>query len=167
MWSKLAQICVITGRAPPRSLTADEYLLGRGAVLRGGHRQTRHRPPKTLVHATVRARPRLHCSTAGRHRRPCAAAHRGPPDRSRDRLGPITAAAPVMAATMRRYLDQVAVSLRAISVTCIEHDLRQFAWLPDHRPAEVATVAGLDREPHRGLQDLAGRTARRLPEEHR
>jgi integrase len=49
-----------------------------------------------------------------------------------------------MAATMRRYLDQLAVSLRASSVTCIETTLRQVAG---HliTTSEVVTVAGITR----------------------
>ena len=49
-----------------------------------------------------------------------------------------------MAATMRRYLDQLAVSLRASSVTCIETTLRQVAG---HliTTSQVVTVAGIDR----------------------
>jgi len=49
-----------------------------------------------------------------------------------------------MAATMRRYLDQLAVSLRASSVTCIETTLRQVAG---HliTTSQVVTVAGITR----------------------
>jgi hypothetical protein len=54
----------------------------------------------------------------------------------------ITAAAPAMAATMRRYLDQLAVSLRASPVPCIETRLRQVAGLLI-TTCEVVNVTGI------------------------
>lgn len=51
----------------------------------------------------------------------------------------IEVAAPVLAATMRRYLDQLVISLRASSVTCIETTLRQF---DGHVVTDSAVVAG-------------------------
>ncbi|MGS0684541.1 tyrosine-type recombinase/integrase [Nakamurella sp. GG22] len=140
MWSKLAQICVITGRTP-ETLTADEYLCAREqfwAVVTATH----GRAPKSLC------TPLFGLDAVMFHRgqapRPSARkpwAVRSVPEIGWDR---ITAAAPVIAATMRRYLDQLAVSLRASSVTCIETTLRQFAG---HliTTSQAVTVAGIDR----------------------
>jgi len=159
MWSKLAQICVITGRAP-ETLTADEYLLGREqfwAAVTAKHGKA----PKTLctplfgLDAVM-----FHRGQAPKPspRKPWAA--RSVPEIGWDQ---ITAAAPVMAATMRRYLDQLAVSLRASSVTCIETNTPAGRRSPHHDQP-----GGHRRRhhpgPHRGLQDLAGRPGR-LPEE--
>jgi len=153
MWSKLAQICVITGRAPD-TLTADEYLQGR-KPLWAAVTAKRGKAPKTLgtplfgLDAVM-----FHRGQAPKPspRKPWAV--RSVPEIGWDR---ITAAAPVMAATMRRYLDQLAVSLRASSVAAIETTLRQVAG---HivTTSDVVTVAGITR---RQIEDyktwLAGR----------
>ena len=140
MWSKLAQICVVTGRAP-ETLTADEYLLGRElfwAAVTTKHRKA----PKTLCTALFWLDAVMfHRGQAPKPspRTPWAA--RSVPEIGWDR---ITATATVMAATMRRYLDQLAVSRRASSVTCIETTLRQFAG---HliTTSQVVIVAGITR----------------------
>ena len=57
----------------------------------------------------------------------------------------ITTHVPVMAATMRRYLQQCHASLRPSSVTLFETTLRQFAgYLIAHHP-EVNRIADLQR----------------------
>jgi len=57
----------------------------------------------------------------------------------------IDAAAPVLAATMLAYLDQIAVSMRPNSVRSAEADLRIFAgFLIDHDPA-LSCVADIER----------------------
>lgn len=52
----------------------------------------------------------------------------------------ITAIAPVLAGTMLRYLDQIALSLRPASVTAADRILRQFAG---YLTAEFLTINGL------------------------
>lgn len=62
---------------------------------------------------------------------------------ARDRLGP-SRGVRARYATMRRYLDQIGISLRASSVQCIETTLRQFAG---HlaTTSNVVCVADIDR----------------------
>jgi hypothetical protein len=57
----------------------------------------------------------------------------------------IAATAPTLAATMLRYLDQLAVSLRPASVQSAEGTLRRFAgWLVAHHP-DVTALVDVDR----------------------
>jgi hypothetical protein len=57
------------------------------------------------------------------------------PEPINHRWARITAVAPVLAATCRDYLDQIAVSLRPNSVAGADVCLRLFAsWLIDHHP---------------------------------
>jgi len=77
---------------------------------------------------------------------------RGPVPKRRTRDGnrrpdwvALFAEAPVLAATMRRYLDQLAVSLRPGSVETIDTTLRLFArFIADQHP-DVRAVAGIGR----------------------
>ena len=58
---------------------------------------------------------------------------------------PIRDAAPMLAVTMLRYLEQIAVSLRPLTVNAVEIDLRIFArFLIDHDPA-LSCAADIDR----------------------
>ena len=67
--------------------------------------------------------------------------------------------APQLAATMRRYLIQLATFLAPRSVDAADNTLRQFArWLVDN--TDVAVVADISRDRHRGLQGVARRPAR-------
>lgn len=141
MWSKLAQICVITGQTP-ETITAADYLAGRDAFAAAVEAKHEGTSPKTLrtplfgLNAVM-----FHRGQAPRPvpRRPWAA-------RSVPEIGweVIIGRAPVLAATMRRYLDQLRISLRASSVACIETTLRQFAGhVVTH--SDITTVAGIDR----------------------
>lgn len=141
MWSKLAQICVITGRTPD-TVTAADFLAGRGAFAAAVESRHGGRSPKSLrtplfgLDAVM-----FHRGQAPRPvpRRPWAA-------RSVPEIGweKITAEAPVLAATMHRYLDQLRISLRASSVVLIETTLRQLAGhVITH--SDTVTVAGIDR----------------------
>jgi len=72
-----------------------------------------------------------------------APAHRGPvPSASREFDWPvITETAPVLAATMLRYLDQIALSLRPASVISADGMLRRFAgYLTTNHPEIVGLV---------------------------
>lgn len=141
MWSKLAQICVITGTTPD-TITAVDYLAGRDQFDAAVTARHDGKAPKSLrtplfgLNAVM-----FHRGQAPRPepRRPWAA-------RSVPEIGweVIAGRALVLAATMRRYLDQLSVSLRASSVACVETTLRQFAGhVVTH--SDVTTVAGIDR----------------------
>jgi len=120
MWSKLAQICVITGQTPDQ-ITAGDYLHGRDqfaaavTARHGGKSPKSLRTPLFGLNAVM-----FHRGQAPRPepRRPWAV-------RSVPEIGweVIVGRAPVLAATMRRYLDQLGISLRASSVACIETTL--------------------------------------------
>jgi integrase/recombinase XerD len=76
----------------------------------------------------------------------------------------IAADAPVLAATMLRYLDQIAVSLRPATVTSAEVMLRRFAgWLVSNHP-DVVGLADVERRHieafKRFLPTLPGKTGR-------
>ncbi len=141
MWSKLAQICVITGHTPD-GIAAADYLHGRDQFAAAVTFRHDGKSPKSLrtplfgLNAVM-----FHRGQAPRPepRRPWAA-------RSVPEIGweVIVGQAPVLAATMRRYLDQLKISLRASSVACIETTLRQFAGhVVTH--SDVTTAAGIDR----------------------
>ena len=73
----------------------------------------------------------------------------------------IIVAAPQMAATMARYLDQLAVSARPGTVDVGRpRRLRQFAGSVTESDPSCRTMAQVDRAPHRGLQALARPPAR-------
>ena len=76
----------------------------------------------------------------------------------------IEASAPVMAATMRRYLQQVACSLRPGSVSGIELGLRGFAGFLLEAHPEVTTVAAVTRAHVEAYKPwLAARPGQRVP----
>jgi len=78
--------------------------------------------------------------------------HRGPAPRRRTRDGNrktdwdvLDVDVPILAATMRRYLDQIAVSLRPGSVGAIDTTLRLFGrFIADHHP-DLARCADIER----------------------
>ncbi len=57
----------------------------------------------------------------------------------------LAASAPVMTATMRRYLDQIACSLRPSSVLAADRDLRTFGTYLQHAHPDVTAIAQLHR----------------------
>jgi len=140
MWSKLAQISVIAGTTP-EALTSEQYLSGREAfqtavIAKHG------RAPKSLT------TPLFGLDAVMFHRgqapRPVPRAPwraRSVPEIGWDQ---IVERAPVMAATMHRYLDQLKISLRASSVASVEITLRQLAGRLV-ATSEVRTVARIDR----------------------
>jgi hypothetical protein len=70
----------------------------------------------------------------------------GKPAGRASRWAPIKTAAPALAATMRRYLDQITLSLRPGTVGQADTSLRAFAgWLIDHHP-DVDSVTAIRRE---------------------
>ena len=141
MWSKLAQICVITGRSPD-TVTSDEYVTGREAF-RGAVITKHGRAPKSLT------TPLFGLDAVMFHR------GQAPPPVPRKpwmirsthqtQWGAVAAAAPQLAATMRRYLDQIAVSLRPSSVAVIDTTLRQLAGRLIADYPQVTSVAEIGR----------------------
>ena len=78
--------------------------------------------------------------------------HRGPAPKRRTRDGnrrsdweALTITAPIMVATMRRYLDQLAVSLRPGSVETIDTTLRLFAQFAVDNYPDVRSVSNIGR----------------------
>jgi integrase len=146
MWAHLARICLIAG-ATPASLTAQDYTQARSRFVEamvaarpgpGGVPRRSLSTPLFGLDAVM-----FHRGQAGEPARRRPWAH-GPV--SEVDWDQITAAAPHLAATMRRYLDQTALSLRPSSVTLFDTTLRQFAGLLLRDFPTVATVAGIDRE---------------------
>lgn len=136
-WSALAQITSLTGTRPD-AIGPAEFTPARAAIVdafaaRGAPGAGRniaavfHRLQLTLFHAG-----RLDTSTRPRPRPPVSV--RG-----------WAVVAPGITEVARRYVDQIALSLRPSSVANIEHHLREFgAWLADHHP-HVASCAELER----------------------
>jgi hypothetical protein len=76
----------------------------------------------------------------------------------------IEASAPVMAATMRRYLQEIACSLRPGSVAGVELGLRAFAGFLLEAHPEVTTVAAVTRAHIEAYKPwLAARPGQRVP----
>lgn len=70
----------------------------------------------------------------------------GKPASRTSRWEPIETAAPLLAATMLRYLEQIALSLRPGTVGQADTSLRAFAgWLTHHHP-QLDTIAAIRRE---------------------
>ena len=123
MWSKLAQICVITGTTT-EALTTEQYVSARDEF-HAAVTAKRGSTPKSLTAPLFGLNAVMfHRGQAPRPSPRKSWAARSVPEIGWDR---INAQAPVMTATMRRYLDQIGISLRASSVECIETTLRQFA----------------------------------------
>ena len=136
-WSTLAKITALTG-TPPDAIGPAEFERARTAIVdafiaRGSPCAGRnmaaifHRLQLTLFHAG-----RLDTCARPRTRPPVS-------------VSGWAVVAPGFTEVARRYVDQVALSLRPSTVAHIEHDLREFGtWLADHHP-EVASCADLER----------------------
>ncbi|MBC7595366.1 MAG: tyrosine-type recombinase/integrase [Kineosporiaceae bacterium] len=140
MWAKLAQICVIAGTTTD-ALTEAEYVAARAefhaaVVAKLGHGPKSLNTPLFGLDAVM-----FHRGQGPRPHPRRSSAARSVPEIGWDH---INQNAPVMVATMRRYLDQLTISLRASSVECIETTLRQFAG---HlvTTSDVVRVADVDR----------------------
>ena len=142
MWSWLAKICV-TGGTSPQGLTASEYQQARAAVhdtviaQRGYRPRTLSTPlfglDAVMFHRAQAPAPDIRRRWTGRP------ANEVDWDELRD-------AAPVMVATMRRYLDQCALSLRPSSVVLFDTTLRQFAASLLTADPPLTHVADVNRE---------------------
>jgi integrase len=142
MWSWLAKICITTGTSP-EGLTATQYQQARMAVHDAVITQRGHRPQSLST-------PLFGLDAVMFHR------GQGPaPDIRRRWTGrpvnevdwdDLAAAAPVMVATMRRYLRQCALSLRPSSVVLFDTTLRQFGASLTASDPPVTRVADIARE---------------------
>ena len=142
MWSHLARISTIAG-TPPQDLRAEQYISAR-TILYDTVIAVRGTRPKSL------STPLFGLDSVMFHR-----GQAPPPDLRRQWTNrpvaevdwaDIVVHAPVLAATMRRYLDQMALSLRPSSVDCFEATLRQLAGMLVRDFPAVTTVAGIERE---------------------
>ncbi|HET7475853.1 MAG TPA: site-specific integrase [Dermatophilaceae bacterium] len=142
MWSWLAKICVVVGKSP-EGLTATEYQQARAAVHDTVITQRGYRP-KTL------STPLFGLDAVMYHRGQAPA-----PDVRRRWTGrpvnevdwdDLATSAPALVATMRRYLHQCSLSLRASSVVLFDTTLRQFAASLLTADPPVTRVRDINRE---------------------
>lgn len=139
MWSRLAQICVLTGHCPD-TLSAADYRRGRTLLVEAAT-------------ACQRAGNALSTPIFGldavmfhRGQAPAPAGRRSSNPGHEIGWDTVAAAAPQLAATMIRYLDQITVSLRPGSVALIDTALRQLAGLLISEYPDVTCVADIRRE---------------------
>jgi len=141
MWSWLAKICIVTGTSPDQ-LGPQEYHEARTAVHDAVIASRGYRP-KTL------STPLFGLDAVMFHRGQAPA-----PDIRRRWTGrpvhevdwdQLAQAAPVMVATMRRYLRQCAISLRPSSVALFDTTLRQFSASLITADPPVTRVADIGR----------------------
>ncbi|AXH98173.1 integrase [Ornithinimicrobium avium] len=156
MWAHLSRIAVIAGTSPA-ALTPEQYTAARAAFFE--HMVARH--GGDVPHRSL-STPLFGLDAVMFHRGQAPV-----PDKRRRWLHTraaqvdwdhISADAPVLASTMRRYLAQCALSLRPSSVALFDTTLRQFAgYLLDHHP-DMDAVAHIRREHVEGYKTwLAGR----------
>ena len=136
-WNILAKITAVTG-VSPRAITDEHFDAARVAMTTAYTR--RGKPSAGQNVAAVFHRLRLTLFHAGQ-----ISTLRPPPARQPVSVTGWAAVTPVFAATARRYVQQVTVSLRPSTVKSIEHDLRQFGiWLAHTHP-DVVSCADLER----------------------
>lgn len=141
MWAYLAKICVIAGQGPEQ-LTADSYQRARTAVhdtvltVRGYRPKTLSTPlfglDAVMFHRGQAPVPEIRRRWTGRPVQECV-------------WEDLAATAPVLVATMRRYLDQCSLSLRPSSVALFDTTLRQFAAALTTAGPPVTRVADIGR----------------------
>jgi integrase len=142
LWSKLAQVAVIAGTAPDL-LAVEQYLAARAAFHEAVCRR-RGRAPKTLTTPLFG----LDAVLFDRGQAPAPPSRKPWMARSAHEVdwAHIAAHAPTLAATMRRYLDQITLSLRPSSVAVIDTTLRQLAGMLVADHPQVACVADIGRD---------------------
>ncbi len=152
-WNALAKVTAITG--VPDQVGDEEFTCASGAIL--GAYASRGRPESGRNMASILHRLRLTLFHAGR-----LADHRRPPRHQPVSITGWAAVAPGFAEAARRYVEQVALTLRPATVKHIEHHLRRFGtWLAEHQP-DVASCADLERHHIEAFKSwLAGRPSRR------
>ncbi len=163
-WFALTQACALHGLPPDELLHAhlDEARVElRAAAVRGGTGTKRGlRSAMFGLQATM-----FHLGTTDQLPR------RQTPDKASERAQEwleLEAAAPQLVATVKRYLEQIALSLRAGTVDRHEGALREFARVVVERDGPVHGAADITR---RHIEDykawLADRPAQRGPKLHR
>jgi integrase len=139
-WSVLTKIAVLAAAASPLRIDADSFARGRGQLLAVA--RTRRWPETITTPAYGLAATLFHLGVTDA--RPERKPRTGHASRQR-RWQRLEHAVPVLAATMRRYLDQIALSLRPGSCDVVDTSLRTFAtWLLDHHP-DITRVRDLRR----------------------
>jgi integrase/recombinase XerD len=136
-WNVLAKITAMTA-TPPARVSDAEFFPAREAILQAYQRRGMPQAGRNIAGVFNQLQLTLfHAERLSTWRRPTT--HR-----------PVSATgwaavAPGFAATARRYIDQVTLSLRPNTVKHIEHDLRRFGtWLTATYP-DVANCAELER----------------------
>ncbi len=138
MWATLAKLSVISG-TPAATIADTAYTDAAACYLAAVERRCGNIPK-------IFATPAFGLTSVMFH------LGRGPAPKRRTRDGnrrtdweTLTVEVPVLAATMRRYLGQLAVSLRPSSVECIDTTMRMFGqFIVEHDP-DVLEAAGIGR----------------------
>ncbi len=158
MWAWLAKICMVTGVAPDQ-LTPDVYRDARTRVhdtvvtLRGYRPKSLSTPlfdlDAVMFHRGQAFQPDIRRRWTGRPVKEVT-------------WEQLADQAPVMVATMRRYLEQCLLSLRPSSVACFDTTFRQFATVLTTADPPVVRVADIAREHVESYKrDLATRPGHR------
>ncbi|MDO5500890.1 MAG: site-specific integrase [Propionibacteriaceae bacterium] len=142
MWSWLAKICIATGTSP-ETITSEQYSTTRTAIHDEVITQRGYRPQSlstplfgldaVMFHRGQAPTPEIRRQWTGRKV-------------AEVEWETLQQAAPVMVATMTRYLDQCALSLRPASVKLFETSLRQLAASVITATPPVTRVADITRE---------------------
>ena len=156
-WNALAKVAAVAGSAPAM-LTPARYAAARDALLAAAARTVNGRVPKSLttpifgLDATA-----FHLGIADQYRQ------REASNRRREtRWASIASSSPRLAITMRRYVQQMALSMRPGTVGLLDTSMRIFAtYLVEHH-ADVKAIADVRREHVEGYKAwLPGRPGRR------
>jgi len=156
-WNVLAKVSAVAGTVPAM-LTPAQYSSAQHALLSAAASMTGGKVPKSLttplfgLDATA-----FHLGLGAPHRQRAAT------NRSRDSSWSfISHSVPQLVATMRRYVDQMALSLRPGTVGLVDTSMRMFAtYLVEHH-ADVRAVADVRREHIEGYKAwLPTRSGRR------
>jgi integrase len=142
MWAKLSQIAVIAGTTPSL-IVPDQYATAREAWVtairhRWGHVPKSAATPLFGLDAVLFHRGQAH-EPHPRRQSHARSVHEVDWDNVADQ-------APLLAATARRYLAQLSISLRPSSVACFDTTLRQLAGVLLEQHPEVSCVADISRE---------------------
>ncbi len=155
MWAWLAKICMVTAVAPDE-LTPDAYRVARtdvhdAVVTLRGYRPKSLSTPLFDLDAVMFHRGQAHSPDIRRR-------WTGRPVKEVT-WEQLAEHAPVMVATMRRYLEQCLLSLRPSSVACFDTTFRQFATMLATADPPVVRVADITREHVEAFKrDLATRS---------
>lgn len=147
-WNTLAKITAVTG-TPPGHVGDGQFGSARAAIVSAY--VARGLPTSGRNMAAIFHRPQLTLFHAGR-----LDTHTRPPSRPPVSVTGWAAVAPGFTAAARRYVAQVALSLRPTTVKHIEHDVREFgAWLAQVHP-ELDSCAELQRHHIEGYKTWVG-----------